>query len=321
MNLTPVLIISLILLIITILLAIADKLLVYYGECKITVRQDEETKEFVVQGGSSLLTDLTENKINITSSCAGKATCGYCKVKLLDGGGPILPTEEIFMSREEKHSGMRLACQVKVKEDMEIYIPDFLTTVKDIVKNKTYDTKLRWQVMMDGRGEGAEAKAVTKFSHKDRHKVHEIIQGYKDVPGATVPILQRIGDTFNYLPEPVLRYAAKALDKPISDVYRIATFYNAFSLKPRGKNIITVCLGTACHVKGAGNITEALEKELGIKLGETTEDMLFSLEAVRCIGCCGLAPVLKINDDVHGLVTRKMVPGLIASYKGAQQNA
>jgi NADH-quinone oxidoreductase subunit E len=321
MNLIPVLIISLILLIITILLAIADKLLVYYGECKIKVRQDEEVKEFTVQGGSSLLSDLTENKINITSSCAGKATCGYCKVRLLDGGGPILPTEEIFMSRQEKQTGMRLACQVKVKDDMEVYIPDFLTTVKNIVKNKTYDTKLRWQVMMDGRGEVAEAKAVMKFGHKDRHKVHEIIQDYKDVSGAVVAVLQKINSTFNYLPEPALRYAAKQLNAPVSQLYRIATFYNAFSLKPRGKNIITVCLGTACHVKGAGNITEALEKELGIKLGQTTEDMLFSLEAVRCIGCCGLAPVVKVNDDVHGLVTRKMVPGLIASYQGAQQNA
>jgi NADH-quinone oxidoreductase subunit E len=321
MNLIPVLIISLILLIITILLAIADKLLVYYGECKITVREGEQVKQFTVQGGSSLLSDLTENKINIPSSCAGKATCGYCKIRLLDGGGPILPTEEVFMSRQEKQTGMRLACQVKVKEDIEIYIPDFLTTVKDIVKNKTYDTKLRWRVMMDGRSDGAEAKPVTKFGHKDRHKIHEIIRDYKDVPGAAVPILQKINSTFNYLPESALRDAAKQLNAPVSQLYRIATFYNAFSMKPRGKNIITVCLGTACHVKGAGNITEALEKELGIKLGQTTEDMFFSLEAVRCIGCCGLAPVVKINDDVHGLVTRKMVPGLIARYKGVRQNA
>ena len=128
MNFVPVLIISAILLVITILLVIAEKFLVSYGECKITVRKDDEVQEFTVEGGSFLLTDLTSHNIDITSSCGGKATCGYCKVQVLNGGGSILPTEEIFMDRQEKNSGMRLACQVKVKEDMEILIPDYLTT-------------------------------------------------------------------------------------------------------------------------------------------------------------------------------------------------
>ena len=101
MSFIPVLIISLILLVITILLSIADRLLVNYGECKITVHQEDEAKEFTVEGGSFLLTDLSAHNINITSSCAGKASCGYCKVRLLSGGGEIRPTEEIFMIREE----------------------------------------------------------------------------------------------------------------------------------------------------------------------------------------------------------------------------
>ena len=103
-------------------------------------------------------------------------------------------------------------------------------------------------------------------------------------------------------------------------VYGVAekTFYNAFSLKPRGRHLITVCLGTACHVKGAGNIMSALETHLGIKMGQTTEDMMFTLEGVRCIGCCGLAPVLKVGEDVHGLMTVKKVPRLIDMYRNSE---
>lgn len=315
MSFVPVIIINLLLLLITILLAIADQLLVTYGECKITVHQEDEEKEFTVQGGGYLLSNLTDNNIKITSSCAGKASCGYCKVRLLKGGGAILPTEEIFMSRTEKHSGMRLACQVKVKEDMDIYIPDFLTTVKSIVKNKTYDTKLRWRFIMTGHEDFTPEKAKTKLTHQDKQSLHEIFDEHKDIPGAIVPVLQKINNTYNYLSEPALRETAKNLDIPLAETYRITTFYNAFSLKPRGKHLITICLGTACHVKGAGNILSTLENYLGIKRGETTEDMMFTLEVVRCIGCCGLAPVLKVGEDVHGLMTVKKVPQLIEMYR------
>jgi NADH:ubiquinone oxidoreductase subunit E/ferredoxin len=313
MSFVPVIIINLILLIITILLAIADKLLVSYGPCKITVHQEDEAKEFIVQGGSYLLTNLTENNIKITSSCAGKASCGYCKL-WLKGGGPILPTEEIFMSREEKLTGMRLACQVKVKEDLEIYIPDFLTTVRSIVKNKTYDPKLRWRFIMNSHESLTGEKAKTKLVHKDREKVHEIIQEYRDVPGATVPILQRIGSTFNYLPEPVLRLTAKAIDMPLSEVHRVATFYNAFSLEPKGKNIIKVCMGTSCYVKGGRRILQSMQNKLGIKVGQHTEDLKFSLETVSCIGCCGQSPVISVNDEIYGYCKVNMIDDVLHKY-------
>ena len=317
MNFVPVLIITLILLVITILLCIADKLLVSYGECKITVRQDDEVREFIVTGGDALHTNLIKNNINITASCAGKASCGYCKVQLESGGGPILPTEEIFMDREEKLGGMRLACQVKVKDDLEIRIPDFLTTVKGIVKNKSYDPKLRWNFIRTGQDDMDDQKAITKLNRDEQEKLDEIISEYEEVPGATVPILQQVSNGFGYLPEPVLRYTAKAIDRPVSELYRIATFYNAFSLKPRGKHIINICLVTACHVKGAADILATFERELGITKGQTTDDNLFTLDAVMCLGCCGLAPVLKINEDIHGLMTKKDVPKLIKKYREA----
>lgn len=320
MNFTPVIIISFILLIITILLAIADRLLVTYGRCKITVHREDETKEFEVDGGSYLLADLTENNINIPSSCAGKATCGYCKVRLLDGGGPILPTEEIFMSREEKLSGTRLACQVKVKNDLEVYIPDFLTTVKTIVKNKTYDTKLRWQFLKVGSEEDIAAKANAKLAHHDKVRLHRIIEEYRDVPGALVPVLQRISDTFNYLPEPVIRYTAKVMDRPVSELYRLATFYNAFSLEPRGEIIIKVCLGTACYVKGGEKILDAVRRKLKLQNGNTTKDLRFTVEIVSCIGCCGQSPVISVNGDIYGYLKPGMIGDILERYAAGAGN-
>jgi len=132
-----------------ILLIVAQRILVTYGECKIKVIQEDGSKEFTVQGGDYLLNCLSANKVNISSSCGGKAICGYCKVRVLKGGGPILPTEEPFMTREEKLAGMRLSCQVKVKNDIEVFIPDYLTTVMDIVKNRKYDPKRKWRFIVE----------------------------------------------------------------------------------------------------------------------------------------------------------------------------
>ena len=310
----PVIIINVILLIITTLLAIADQVLVTYGECKITVHQEDEAKEFTVQGGSYLLSNLLDNNISIASSCGGKATCGYCKVRLLDGGGPILPTEEIFMSREEKLSGMRLACQVKVKEDLEILITDFLTTVRGIVKNKTYDTKLRWKFVKTHLLGKTIERATIKLPRNMRETVEEIVEEYKGMPGAVVPFLQRIDEKFNYLPEPVLRYTAKAMDWHMSEVYRLATFYNAFSLEPRGKNIIKVCMGTSCYVKGGRRILQSVQNKLGIKVGQHTEDLRFSLDTVSCIGCCGQSPVISVNNVIYGYFNVNMIDDVLHQY-------
>jgi NADH:ubiquinone oxidoreductase subunit E/NAD-dependent dihydropyrimidine dehydrogenase PreA subunit len=152
------------------------------------------------------------------------------------------------------------------------------------------------------------------ISLKDMEIMNRIIKEYKDTEGPLVPILQKANDTYNYLPESVLRYTAEKLNMPLSVVCRIATFYNAFSLEPRGKHVITVCLGTACHVKGAGKVVAALESELGIKSGESTKDMLYTLETVRCFGCCGLAPVLKVGEEIHGHMSKTKVPEVLGMY-------
>ena len=142
----PVLVMNLILLIITILLVFADRMLITYGKCKVLVRQDGKVEEFVVDGGNTLLNALIENHMEISSSCGGKGSCGYYKIQVTKGGGQILPTEEIFMSTREKRENMRLACQVKVKENMEVAIPDFLSVVREIVVQKKFDPKKRWKV-------------------------------------------------------------------------------------------------------------------------------------------------------------------------------
>jgi len=312
--LTPVIVIILILLVITIVLSIADKLLVSYGDCKVTVHQEDQTKEFTVDGGGFLLSALTANGVEITSSCAGKASCGYCKCRVLEGGGEILPTEEVFMSREEKLSGMRLACQVKVKQDLDIFIPDFLTTVRGIVRNKTYDTKLRWRFIKDGFENFVPEPRIVRIDPADETVIDKILDEYQDVRGAAVPILQRINSTFNYLPEPVLRRTAKRLDMPVSSLYRLATFYNAFSLKPKGRNVIRICMGTSCYVKGGGRILDTMQRKLGAKVGENTEDMNFALETVSCIGCCGQSPVISINDDIYGYFKVDMIDDTLHKY-------
>jgi NADH:ubiquinone oxidoreductase subunit E len=160
-------------------------------------------------------------------------------------------------------------------------------------------------------------KEVIDISLKDIEIMNNIIKDFEISEKSLVPILQKANDTYNYLPQPVLKYIADQLNMPLSAVCRIATFYNAFSLEPRGKHIITICLGTACHVKGAERITATFESELGIKRGTTTQDMFFTLEAVRCIGCCGLAPVLKVGEEIHGLMNKGRVPELLNFYQSA----
>ncbi|MDR1778333.1 MAG: NAD(P)H-dependent oxidoreductase subunit E [Clostridiales Family XIII bacterium] len=139
---------------------------------------------------------------------------------------------------------------------------------------------------------------------------------HKQQRGAAMPALQKAQEIYGYLPLEVQKMVAEALDKPLAEIYGITTFYSWFALSPKGQNDINVCLGTACYVKGSGAIFEKLEKKLGVKDGETTEDGKFSLNAVRCIGACGLAPVLKVNEDVYGRLTgdEKELDEILAKY-------
>ena len=148
-----------------------------------------------------------------------------------------------------------------------------------------------------------------------RDKVAEIMDRYSGGNEILLPLLEDINVEFRYLPKNVLEYISFQLEIPLSHIYNLATFYNAFSLTPRGKYIISVCEGTACHVKGGHRIRQKLEHEMGIKAGESTEDLFFTLESVRCLGCCGLAPVVTVNADLYGKMTQSKVSHLVESYR------
>ena len=146
-------------------------------------------------------------------------------------------------------------------------------------------------------------------------QLFEIIEKRKNEPGAIMPVLQEAQSVYGYLPIEVQQMVADGLGVPLSEVFGVATFYSQFSLTPKGKYNISVCLGTACYVKGSGKILEELSKELGIEAEECTEDGKFSLTACRCIGACGLAPVITINDDVYGRLVPEDVKGILAKYE------
>lgn len=131
-------------------------------------------------------------------------------------------------------------------------------------------------------------------------EVGKILGKGEKTRGILIHALQQIQEDIGYLPEDILQRLSRKLDIPLSEIYGVASFYKMFHFKPRGKKIVKVCLGTACYVRGAKNILVALEKEFNVKSGETTEDLTMTLETVGCVGCCGLAPVTTINDDVRG---------------------
>ena len=145
--------------------------------------------------------------------------------------------------------------------------------------------------------------------------LEKTIKQYQGKPGAVISILEDIQEIHGYLPKDVLEQVSERLDVHLSQLFSLATFYSAFTLKPRGKHTIRVCLGTACHVRGAPKIVDELSRLLDIKPSDTTEDMKFTLETVRCVGCCSLAPVIRVDKDTYGYNTMGRMPKILAKYK------
>ncbi len=149
----------------------------------------------------------------------------------------------------------------------------------------------------------------------DAHAIDTILQQHPRDPGSIIQVLLDIQNELYYLPKDVLEYVSKYLEVPVSRSYHLATFYKAFSLKPKGKYPIAVCTGTACHVQGAVKIFDQIARELHIKEGERTVDNKFSIETVRCLGCCGLAPVVTVGKNLHGKVPLSKVTRMLQQYK------
>jgi len=158
------------------------------------------------------------------------------------------------------------------------------------------------------------AKKDTALAEK-LAEVEKMLERYKGQRWALLQVLQEAQKIVGYVPIEVQKMVAEALNVTLSEVYSTVTFYSFFNLKPRGKYQIRICLGTACYVKGADKVLARLEQELGIKVGDTTDDVKFSLDACRCVGACGLAPVVIINDDVYGRMTPDKVPEILKNYE------
>lgn len=150
---------------------------------------------------------------------------------------------------------------------------------------------------------------------ENAQKLQEIIEKYKNTRGALIPVLHEAQEVYGYLPMSVQKKISEGLNIPLTEIYGVVTFYTQFTLKPKGRFRVNVCLGTACYVKGAGKILDKLQEKLGIQVGDMTEDGKFSLDGCRCIGACGLAPVIMINDDVHGRLSPDDVEGILEKYK------
>ncbi len=159
--------------------------------------------------------------------------------------------------------------------------------------------------------------AVTTEEVKLTDELARYVKEWKDKPGNLIMILHKTQEEYGYVPRQVAIQLSKELGVPLAKIYGVITFYHFFKLKKPGKNKIAVCLGTACYLKGGEDLINELENLLGIGVNSITEDGLFSIEAVRCVGCCGLSPVIMVNKDVYGKVKKEQLPEIIAKHRGA----
>jgi NADH:ubiquinone oxidoreductase subunit E len=159
-----------------------------------------------------------------------------------------------------------------------------------------------------------DTELLKEFTAEQVAKLDSIIERFKDKPGGLIPVLEEAQVALEYIPISVQKRIASGLNLPLSRVYGVVTFYSFFTMTPRGKHTVRVCLGTACYVRGGKTLTEALEKQFGIKQGETTADRMFTLESVRCLGACGLGPVVVVDEDVHGRLKPGKVKEVLSQY-------
>jgi NADH:ubiquinone oxidoreductase subunit E len=159
-----------------------------------------------------------------------------------------------------------------------------------------------------------DTELLKEFTKEQVAKLNSIIEKFKGKPGGLIPVLEEAQVALEYLPISVQKRIASGLNLPLSRVYGVVTFYSFFTMTPRGKHTVRVCLGTACYVRGGKAIAETLQKELGINDGETTPDRMFTLETVRCLGACGLGPVVVVNEDIHGRLKPGKVKEVLSQY-------
>jgi NADH-quinone oxidoreductase subunit E/NADP-reducing hydrogenase subunit HndA len=161
----------------------------------------------------------------------------------------------------------------------------------------------------------ANLSGLEEFTSEQIAKTDAIITAYKGRPGALIPVLEQVQEELGFLPMAVQQRVANGLNLPVANVYGVVTFYSFFTMIPRGKHNIRLCLGTACYVRGAQRLLENISKNLGIEPGGCTEDRQFSLETVRCLGACGLAPVVMVDNNTYGQMKPAKIESMLAKYK------
>ena len=166
-----------------------------------------------------------------------------------------------------------------------------------------------------------EAQAVHIPDNAQYQELKKFIEASRDVPGPLIQVLHRAQKIFGYLPLEVQHFVARELDVPLAKVFGVVTFYNFFRMDPIGDHIVNLCLGTACHVKGASDIIKVLERELGVKVGGTTADRFYTLSTARCFGACGLAPVMMLDEEVHGRLNPQKTIKILRDLKAEAQRA
>ena len=165
----------------------------------------------------------------------------------------------------------------------------------------------------------ANRKSAIPFSStpEQDQKLEEVLQELRGTQGAVMPALQKAQEIYGYLPIEVQQRVAAGLNVPLEEVYGVSTFYSQFTLNPKGQYKVSVCLGTACYVKGSQKVLDKLCSELGVEVGQTSKDGRFTVQATRCLGACGLAPVMMINDEVYGRLTPEDIPDILAKYRAS----
>jgi NADH:ubiquinone oxidoreductase subunit E len=159
-----------------------------------------------------------------------------------------------------------------------------------------------------------DTELLKDFTAEQVNRLNAIIAKYKGKPGGLIPVLEEAQVTLEYLPISVQKKIAEGLNLPLSRVYGVVTFYSFFTMTPRGKHTVRICLGTACYVRGGKALSDSLKKEFGIDEGETTPDRMFTLETVRCLGACGLGPVIVVDENVHGRVKPAKIKEILSQY-------
>ena len=232
--------------------------------------------------------------------------CAMCTLapRMVDCGRH-LNIEKLIYSEIESIKGTAGNFSVSIRKKARSVDPDKCTgcgecTEKCLVRNRAYL-------------EPAE-KTEVSLPPEELDKLANILERHKGGKGIIVPVLQEAQEVYNYLPERAVRYLSERLDIPLGLMYRLATFYNAFSLTPKGKHIIRVCTGTSCYVKGGKRILRAFQKYLNVNVGGVTDDMEFGLETVNCLGCCGQSPVVTFDEDIFGYMRQTKVNELVRKY-------